>query len=234
VKARGGSGAWGSTQATVLALKAILQASASAGEMKSNAEITATVNGTEKHVIVTPKNWDVMQLLDFKDVTRKGENTISLRYGGEVNLSYQVVSRHFVPWRFLPEGHVREPIELTVDYDRTDLTTKDLIKATARMRYNGTTATYMVIVTLGIPPGFVVDRGDFAEMVGMKKIKKFDLTARQATLYLGDVKPGQESEFVYQLIPKYPIKAKTPISTAYEYYNPDVRTEAQPKEIQVR
>ncbi|MHC5038622.1 MAG: hypothetical protein ACYTHM_15025 [Planctomycetota bacterium] len=92
----------------------------------------------------------------------------------------------------------------------------------------------MVIVTLGIPPGFVVDRGDFAEMVGMKKIMRFDLTPRQATLYIGDVKPEQDFEFIYHLMPKYPIKAKTARSTAYEYYNPDNKTVVEPEKIEVK
>lgn len=233
VKSRGGSGAWGSTQATILALKAILKASSSQGEMKSNAEITVDVNGRKKHIIVTPENWDVMQILDFTEALKRGGNKVQIRYGGEVNLSYQVLGRHYIPWRKLPQREVREPIELSVEYDRTRLTTNDFVKATAKMKYNGARDTFMVMVTLGIPPGFVADRGDFAEMVGMKKIERFDLTARQATLYIGNVKPGQETEFTYQLIPKYPIKAKTARSTAYEYYNPDNKTVVAPQEIEV-
>lgn len=234
VKSRGGNGAWGSTQATILALKAILLASASQGEMKSNAEITVEVNGVKRHVIVTPDNWDVMQILDFKDAAKKGDNEVVIRYGGEVNLSYQVVGRYFVPWSKLPREERKEAVELGVEYDRTSLTTRDVVRATAKMRYNGPTATFMVIVTLGLPPGFVADPGDFAEMIGMKKIQRYDLNPRQATLYIGDVQPGQEFEFVYHLTPKYPIKAKTARSAAYEYYNPDRKAVVEPREIEVK
>jgi len=121
-----------------------------------------------------------------------------------------------------------------VDYDRTRLTQEDIVEATAHLEYNGRQATYMVIVTLGIPPGFIVDHGDFAELVSMRRIEKYDLNPRQVTLYIGDVEPGTKLDFVYHLIPKYPIKAKTARSTAYEYYNPDVRTVVEPVEIEVR
>ena len=47
----------------------------------------------------------------------------------------------------------------------------------------------MVMLDLGIPPGFTADAGDFAEMVGAKKVQKFSLTERQVILYLGDVEP---------------------------------------------
>ena len=91
----------------------------------------------------------------------------------------------------------------------------------------------MVIVDLGIPPGFTVDPGDFAELVGAKKVQKFSVTARQVTLYLGDVRPGSVQSFEYTLRPKYPIKAKTPATVAYEYYTPEHRAEAKPVELTV-
>ena len=91
----------------------------------------------------------------------------------------------------------------------------------------------MVIVDLGIAPGFTVDAGDFAEMVSQKKIQKFSVTSRQVTLYIGDIKPGDVKTFEYTLKPKYPIKAKTPATVAYEYYTPVNRATAQPVELVV-
>jgi hypothetical protein len=78
-----------------------------------------------------------------------------------------------------------------------------------------------------------VDGGDFAEMVGSKKIQKYSVTARQVTLYLGDVKPGEELSFEYTLKPKYPIKAKAPATVAYEYYTPSNRAASRPVELVV-
>ena len=72
-----------------------------------------------------------------------------------------------------------------------------------------------------------------AELVGAKKVEKFTVTARQVTLYLGDVKPGDTRTFEYTLKPKYPIRAKTPASVAYEYYTPANRASAKPVELTV-
>ncbi|MEX2666370.1 hypothetical protein [Candidatus Uabimicrobium amorphum] len=91
----------------------------------------------------------------------------------------------------------------------------------------------MVIIDLGIPPGFNVDRGDFAELLGGNVIKRYSITPSQVTLYLGDVNPQDEIKFNYHLKAKYPLKAKTPKSTAYEYYSPDVRAESKPQLIEV-
>jgi hypothetical protein len=86
-----------------------------------------------------------------------------------------------------------------------DARTRDRLKATATVKYNGTTPTYMVIVDLGIAPGFTVDAGEFAEMVGAGKIDKFSVTSRQVTLYLGDmgdVEPGTAYTFELTVVEK--------------------------------
>ena len=47
------------------------------------------------------------------------------------------------------------------------------------------------------------------------------------------MKPGSAQAFEYTLKPKYPIKAKTPASVAYEYYTPDHKATSQPVELTV-
>src|SRR5205823_8389057 len=126
---------------------------------------------------------------------------------GETNMMYQLVGRYYEPWK-KPLVEKKPILDVSVAYDRTSLSTADLLRAKATLRYHGDVPTYMVIVDLGIPPGFTADAGDFAEMVGQKRVEKFSLTARQVTLYLGDVKPGDVKTFEYTLKPKYPIKAK--------------------------
>jgi hypothetical protein len=231
VKSKDASGTWGSTQATILSLKALV-AGLGGAKQKGKAEFVVTVNGKEVGKgDVTEDNADVMRLFDCKDCTRAGANEVEIEVNGETNMMYSVVARHFVPHD--PKPLDKPALDVTVDYDRTKLSTSDLLKAKATLRYNGALPTYMVIVDLGIPPGFTVDAGDFAELVGAKKVEKFSVTARQVTLYLGDVKPGDVKEFEYTLRPKYPIKAKTPPTVAYEYYTPANRAAAKPVELTV-
>jgi hypothetical protein len=231
VKSRDGAGTWGSTQATILALKALV-AGLGGTPHKGKVDFVIRVNGKEAgQGSITEENADVMQLFDLKEQTKVGANEVEIDVKGESNLMYQVVARHFAPWE--KKTPTKPILDVTVDYDRTKLSTADLLRAKATLRYHGTAPTYMVIVDLGIPPGFTADAGDFAEMVAQKKVEKFTLTSRQVTLYLGDVKPGDVKVFEYGLKPKYPIRAKTPATTAYEYYTPANRAEAPPVELTV-
>jgi hypothetical protein len=231
VKSKDPNGTWGSTQATILALKALV-AGAGGTPHKGTVEFTIKVNGKEaKTGKVTEENADVLQLFDLKEHLQTGVNTVALEMKGESNLMYQVVGRHYEPYK--KDEPAKPLFDVAVDYDRTKLATADLLKAKATVTYHGKTPTYMVIVDLGIAPGFTVDAGDFAEMVGKKKIEKFSVTSRQVTLYIGDVKPGVPLEFEYTLKAKYPVKAKTPPTVAYEYYTPDNRGSARPVELTV-
>ncbi|MBL8799518.1 MAG: hypothetical protein JNM56_36890 [Planctomycetia bacterium] len=231
VKSRDGSGTWGSTQATILALKALL-AGMGGSKQEGKATFSILVNGQEAGKgEVTKDNADVLQLFDLKEVTKVGVNEVEIKVQGETNLIYQIVGRYFEPWK--QEAPAKPVIDVNVAYDRTELATSDLLKAKATLKYHGEQPTYMVIVDLGIPPGFTVDPGDFAEMVGAKKVEKFSVTARTVTLYLGDVKPGDVKTFDYTLKPKYPIKAKTPATVAYEYNTPANRAAAKPVELTV-
>jgi hypothetical protein len=231
IKSKDAHGTWGSTQATILSLKALVAAAAGARQ-KGEASFTLTVNGkTAAQGKVTEQNADVLQYFDLKEHLQPGANDVAITVEGETNLMYQVVGRHFEPWK---KGPPREPLlTVAVDYDRTKLSTADVLRAKATLKYNGKEPTYMVIVDLGVPPGFTADPGDFAELVAARKVQKFSVTARQVTLYLGAVKPGDVLSFEYGLKPKYPIKAKTPETVAYEYYTPANRATAQPVELVV-
>ncbi|MFO0877150.1 MAG: alpha-2-macroglobulin family protein [Gemmataceae bacterium] len=227
IKTKGADGHWGSTQGTILALKALL-AGIEGTPQKGETPFTLLVNGKQVATgAITEKNSDVLQMFDLTRHLGRGTTEVAIEVKGETSLMYQVVGRHFAPHR--KEGKPARPVlEVDVAYDRTKLSTADLLKATATLRYHGTQPTYNVIVDLPIPPGFTVDAGDFAELVAAKKVQKFSVTARQVILYLGDVKPGSEHTFVYSLKPKYPLRARTPAAVAYEYYTPTNRAESRP------
>jgi hypothetical protein len=226
------SGTWGSTQATILALKALVAGQGGA-RTKDRVDFVVRVNGRDVGTgAVTEDNADVLQLFDLKDRTQLGANEVEIDVKGETSLMYQVVARHYVRWA-RSSGQDRPVLDVAVEYDRTQLSTSDLLRCKATLRYSGQVPTYMVLVDLGIPPGFTVDAGDFAEMVAQQKVEKYSITARQVTLYLGDVNPNDIKVFEYGLKPKYPIRAKTPATVAYEYYTPTNRAIAPPVELTV-
>jgi uncharacterized protein YfaS (alpha-2-macroglobulin family) len=231
------AGTWGSTQATIMALRALLLASE---------EGTADVRGTVEIVIngkaagkltLTPDNNDLLHQFVFKDIDAKGANTVELRFDGKGALGYQVAGQYFIPWEEKPE---KEPLSISVSYDRTKLAQDDIVGATATMRNNLTKTAKMVMVDLGIPPGFDLlteDLQDYQEKsanLKSSRLEKFNLTATQAILYFDSFAPGETVQLRFRLRAKYPIRARTFRSRVYEYYDPEVNSVARPVQLEVR
>ncbi len=233
IKAKQANGTWGSTQATILSLKALLSGLGGTPH-KGRTPFVIKVNGEQAaRGEVTEENADVMQLFDLKEHTKPGANRVEIEVKGETALMYQIVGRYYEPWKKDVVAQKKPVLDIKVEYDRTKLATSDMLKAKATLRYDGELPTYMVMIDLGIAPGFVVDAGDFAEMVGKKQIQKFSVTSRTVTLYLGDIRPGDVRTFEYTLRPKYPIRAQAPAAVAYEYYTPANRAVSRPVELTV-
>jgi hypothetical protein len=232
VKSKHANGTWGSTQATILALKALIGATG-ANQQKGATHFTVKVDGQEAaRGKVDEDNADVMQSFDLKGLAKPGAHQVEIAVDGESNLMYQIVGRYYEPWK-KDMAPAKPAFDLSVSYDRTKLSTSDLLHAKATLKYNGKLPTYMVMLDLGIAPGFTVDPGDFAEMVSKNKVKKFEITSRQVIIYLGDVRPGDELDFEYSLRARFPLRAQTPASVAYEYNTPANRVQAAPVELTV-
>jgi uncharacterized protein YfaS (alpha-2-macroglobulin family) len=232
VRSKEPNGTWGGTQATTMALRALL-ASLGGNTEDVNATVTVSVNGKQAETLrLTKDNADVMRLVDLKEQTVEGKNTVTIELTGKGSSLYEIVSKYYIPWQQRPTP-LKEFLSINVDYDKTELSLNDLVTCKVEVKNNAPGTVHMVIVDLGIPPGFEVQSGDLAELVGAK-IQKFNLTGRQVIVYLDKVDSGKSLEFSYRLRAKFPLKAKTVQSKVYEYYNPEVEATAPPVEIVVK
>lgn len=60
------------------------------------------------------------------------------------------------------------------------------------------------------------------------------MTATQAILYFDSFAPGETVKLSFRLRAKYPIRARTFPSLAYEYYQSEVNAVARPAVLEVR
>ena len=229
-------GAWGTTQATIMALRALLLATEK-GSADVRGAVEVVVNGKPaEKLVLNDENNDLLHQFVFS-ADSKGPSKVELRFEGKGGLAYQVVGRYFIPWDEKPAG---EPLNIDVAYDRTHLAQDDIATATATIRNNLPKPANMVMVDLGIPPGFDLlseDLQSYIEKSAHQKsgrLEKFSLTATQAILYFDSFAAGDTVTLKFRLRAKYPIRAKTFESRVYEYYDPDVRSVARPVQLEVR
>jgi hypothetical protein len=231
------SGTWGTTQATIMALRALLLSTE-----KGSADVRGTVeialNGkTIERLTLTPENNDLLHQFVLQGVDQQSANNVSLKFEGKGGLAYQVVGRYFAAWTEKPAD---EPLSISVAYDRTRLAQDDIATATATVKNNLDKTAKMVMVDLGIPPGFDLlseDLQDYLEKSATRKsgrLEKFNLTATQAILYFDSFAPGDTVNLKFRLRAKYPIRTRTFQSRVYEYYDPEVKGIARPIALEVR
>jgi len=231
IAAKDPQGNFGSTQATVLALKAFSMA-ASGITRAPNATVRISINQTEaKKLELNDENRDLLFIVDLQEQTRPGDNVVSIALEGTGSSLYQIVGRYYLPWK-KAEIPIEEPISIDVSYDKTELTTQDTVRCQVKVANNRPAKAKMVVIDVGIPPGFTLLTEDLDSLVG-SKFKKYQLAGRQAIFYLEELSREAPVEFSFRLAAKYPLRAMTPQSVAYEYYNPEVRAVSAPRQLAV-
>ncbi|MGA7472249.1 MAG: alpha-2-macroglobulin family protein, partial [Candidatus Sulfotelmatobacter sp.] len=252
------SGAWGTTQATIMALRALLLATEK-GAADVRGTLQVLLNGKPvQQLTLTPDNNDLLHQFVFKAIEPKNiesnsiasknvessrieepghTNTVEIRFEGKGGLAYQIVGSYFIPW---DEKPANEALSINVAYDRTHLAQDDVAAATATIKNNLPKTANMVMVDLGIPPGFDLLSEDLQAYVEQSasqrtaRLEKFSLTATQAILYFNSIAPEQMVTLHFRLRAKYPIRARTFQSRVYEYYDPEVSSLARPVQLEVR
>jgi hypothetical protein len=209
-----------------------------AADVHGKLEVLLNGKSVEK-LMLTPENNDLLHQFVFKDIDSQKASSVEIQFEGEGGLAYQVVGSYFLPWDQKPAN---EPLSIDVAYDRTQLAQDDTATATATIKNNLDKTANMVMVDLGIPPGFELlsaDLQDYQEKSASLHLKsgrlsKFSQTATQAILYFDCFAPGDTVTVKFRLRAKYPIRTRTFKSRVYEYYDPEVSSVARPVQLEVR
>lgn len=233
-------GNWSTTQATILSLKAFVLSHTKGASTDTAGAIDVLVDGQAvDRVEISQENNDLLHMVDLKAYTHGGKHRVGLNFKGTGNMQYQIVGRYYVPWA-QPAGQPTEPMSIDLGYDRTTLAQDETATARVRVRNNTRATARMVMVDLGIPPGFEPQGEDFAALVDSTrgrvggKLEKYTITAKQVILYFDGLAPNQTVEFTYKLKAKFPLRAKSFASRVYQYYNPEIEDRVEPTEMTVK
>ncbi len=229
-------GTWQTTQATTLSLKALLLANEQTGQAEGPATVTVSLNNElTQEVVIGETNADVVHLVTFdRGFSPTGENRVQIELEGGGNLMFQVATRYYLPWDEVePVPETEELITIDVAYDRTALAVNDEVTVDVDVRLNQEGVVKMALIDLGVPPGFNVVTEDLGQLVEKGVIARYELTGRQIIIYLEDFSPGAPLSFSYRLQARFPMRAQTPPSSAYDYYNPGDVTVRAPLEVTV-
>lgn len=218
-------GNFGSTQATVWTLKTLLL-SALKGTEGAVGSLAITLDGTNiADVELSTAQSDVMTRVEMSGQASTGEHTVGLAFSGSGKVSYNLVSKHNVPWTAgAPSGN--EALSITVEYDRTALSVDETVEATTSVRNETAAEQNMILVTVGIPPGFELISEDLDAYVQAQALSHYERTGKQLTLYLQALAAHELRAFSYRLRATMPVRASDGGASARPYYEPAQQVEA--------
>jgi uncharacterized protein YfaS (alpha-2-macroglobulin family) len=229
-------GTWSTTQATILSLKTLLLATESTGTAVEPATVRISLNKEQtRQIAIDSGNADVVHVVTFdQGFSPTGANRIQLEVADGSNLMYQVTTSYYLPWvDESPTPQTGALIDIDLDYDRTRLAVNDSVTVEVGVRLNRPGVVKMALIDLGLPPGFNVMTEDLSRLVELGVIARYELTGRQIIIYLEDFSSEQPLNFSYRLRARFPMRAQTPPSSAYDYYNPTEQTTEAPLQVVV-
>ena len=163
------------------------------------ARVEVSLNGKPvEKLALTPENNDLLHQFVFKPV-RCAERERRWKCGSKAKAAWPTRSWGATSCRG-PRSRPSEPLSIDVAYDRTHLAQDDIATATATVKNNLDKTANMVMVDLGIPPGFDLLSEDLQtyqeKSAGQKsgRLEKFSLTATQAILYFDSIGAGRHGD----------------------------------------
>ena len=230
---KSGSGGWGSTQATVLALRAMVAAADKAiSEPGGVGSVAVTVDGEPAgEIVIEEGTGDVYRTLELDHLAHPGPITVELVPQGDVEYIFQVVASWYLSWE--DEEPESGPLTIEVSFDKTALAVNDIVEVTATVTNNMDSGTGMVIVDLPIPPGFSLMADKLVPLLESGDLSNYEKAGSQLILYVSDIPAGETKEYKYDLVALYPLKVSSGEASVYCYYDPDTRAEAEPVELDV-
>jgi len=225
-------GTFHSTQATVLALKALLAGTGKPLGGDVERIVDFALNGAAPQRIIIPANQgDVVQQIDLSANLTAGGNRLQLADPAGAGLGYQVDFAYHVPDTAAQQP--QEGLAIDIRYDRSELQVGDAVWADATVRNNMPLAAPMVILDLPIPAGFAVDRQCLEALVKAGTVARYQVNARSIVVYLRELPPSRPLSIRYRLDATMPVRLTVPPARAYEYYNPDNQATSEPAQLQV-
>lgn len=224
-------GNYGSSQATVWALRAMILA-ASKGTEGAVGNLAVELDGVPfGSVALTKSQSDVTTTIDLGTSATAGAHQVKLTFVGTGKPSFNLVAGWNVPWAEVVE--TPGPLAIGIAYDKTQLAVNDTVTETVTIANTSAAAQHMALVTLGIPPGFEVNGDDFQDDLAAGRITKFETTARQLILYVPLVPASGSVQVAYRLRATMPVTADDGGGEVHPYYEPSARTTTASQKLTV-
>ena len=240
-KQRNGSGAFGSTQSTILALKALIAFTKANKKTAEAGEVRLFLGSEEMSKFVFAAGaTEVMELKlpNPEKNFKPGENALRLEVTGK-NIFPATIS-----WTYntvKPVGEAKLPLGIETRLSAEKANEGDTLQLKLKVRNNEKKGQGMAVAVVGLPAGLSLPE-DFKQLKQMclvpedgsrSSLSAFEVLGRELVLYWRDLAPEQNIELNLDLISRVPGNYSGQASRAYLYYNPELKHWVEPLKVAI-
>jgi hypothetical protein len=225
-------GRFGSTQSTILALRAILGYDASRARPKAPGTARLLVDGKEVAALpFTPETQGALEFPAFADRLAPGKHSIEVKMDGGSEMPYAVAVRfHAATPANGPECKVR----LATSLAAAEAKEGETLEAKVRLENRTEEGIPMTLAIVGLPGGLEPRHDQLKELVKQGKADFYEVIGREVVLYWRSLEPLAVREATLSLTAAVPGTYTGPASRAYLYYTDDQKIWCPGLKVKVR
>lgn len=225
-------GGFGSTQATILTLRALLDymnafsRSQYEGlfELFLNKKLVSSLKLT-KQSRGTPK------LTSFVSKLKPGKNTFKLVLSKAGKIPFSLGIRNYT---YLPFNAPNTGLSMKVKLQRTRARMGQTVRLTAALSNTTQKGQPMTVARIKYPGALQVQRWQLKQMKERKQIDFYELRPREVTIYFTSLAPGATHTLHFDLVARVTGNYNSAASCAYLYYTENKKIWTNPLRISVR
>ncbi|SEM88115.1 Uncharacterized conserved protein YfaS, alpha-2-macroglobulin family [Stigmatella aurantiaca] len=216
-------GRYGSTQSTVLALRAIIAYDKARAAKRAPGSVRIYVDGQPvgSAVPFTATAQEALKLPDVSELLAPGQRKLELRMEGGSELPY---SMEVVYHAMIPASSPETKLTLEAALAKSELTEGEPTEAIVTVSNKTDEALPTSVAIFGVPGGLEVRHDQLKELVKQKKVDSYEVIGRDVVLYWRGMEPRKRLSVPLSLMAAVPGTYTGPASRAYLYYTDEHKT----------
>ncbi|HEU0029923.1 MAG TPA: MG2 domain-containing protein [Kofleriaceae bacterium] len=229
-KQRSGNGAYGSTQSTVLSLKALAAYANESGKTDAEGVVTVLVNGKQVSRIPYEKGHQGAIEIPIVQFLKPGKNVIEMQLDSSASLPYSGL----VTWGSkVPATSSQVKVGLATHLAKSAVKLGEGVRLDVKVTNTTDRGVPMTLARVGLPGGLTSQTWQLKELRDKGLIDFYETRPREVILYFRSLPPKAVKDVPLDLIASTPGTFTAPASRAYLYYTAEHKVWVAPSSVTV-
>jgi len=217
------AGRFGSTQSTILALRAIVTYDKLRSHPKAPGTLQVIVDGKNmgSAMAFDEKSQGAIKLQDVSEMLSPGKHTIALKMEKGATMPFSISVKYNT---LKPLSSDQCKVSLETSLAEKEVTEGSLTEARVTVVNKDKETIPTPIAIIGIPGGLEIRHDQLKELVKSGKIAAYEVIGREVVLYWRALAGGEKVELPLRLTAAIPGKYTGPASRAYLYYTDEFKS----------